>query len=247
MLELFLFTFLLLLARFLSTALVIHLFLPLGGWAWGFGLAAALAVALTPLTHLTTPMAMQVSGWAVSQECLLGACYGVALTLTLAVFRWMGSLASASLPQGPTAAEDPAGQPPVQRLFFLLAIACFLSVRGDQLVLDQILSSLHRYPPGESYLTPDLAAALVGTLSASMRFASAIAAPLLAATILSHFVLGMMCRTLPAAWTACVGTGWTATIFTGVAWLGLLGLTWTLPQQLPWLWQSFATCLFGSS
>jgi flagellar biosynthetic protein FliR len=225
----------LLVIRFFVGLLVIP-----GGWSWlGLVWRAMAAVVLSLVTLPAISARNPVTAWstdvpwsllpAVAQEVVLGLALGTGLSLIwssaslIGRLAWSGTLADA----GPEADTDPG----LRMLMTLVAVAFFFGIRGDHLLIRQVLLLCDRFPVAEVQLSRDWAAPFVQILTAVFRFSLGLALPLIATNLMAHLALGFLLRSVPEFLVPGVGrTVQLAAMTCGLALL-LTGLAWIYRDQ----------------
>ncbi len=216
--------YLLLLIRFLVCALLV----PLGPGGWAMFARFVLAVGATILTApwMRQDMAMQGEPFLLlaARECWLGLCFGAGLAL---VFSFADLAARFALASDEREADPDADNGSlVRRLLQLLAIAFFLQIQGDHVMLQQLIHASQMFPIGAHHVQADLLASLGRTLQVVLSASLQVGLPLLATSLFSSVVVDLASRSLPALWLTGLGPNikrlggllGLAIVLSGVAW-----------------------------
>jgi len=97
--------------------------------------------------------------------------------------------------------------PMMSRAFQYLAITVFALIGGLNVLVTSLLDTFVTIPLGTVGFQPDIAYSLVVILSMSFNLALRVAAPVLVATLITMFVLGLLGKTLPQLNLMSVGFG----------------------------------------
>jgi flagellar biosynthetic protein FliR len=97
--------------------------------------------------------------------------------------------------------------PLMSRAYQFLAITVFALIGGLNVLVTSLLDTFVSIPLGTIGFNPEVAYSLVVILSTSFNLALRIAAPVLVATLISLFVIGLLNKTLPQLSLMTVGFG----------------------------------------
>ena len=146
----------------------------------------------------------------IAAELLIGLALGLGLYILFAGVALAGELIGQV--GGLLAAQifDPVSGdqvPLLSRAYQFLAIAVFALVGGLHVTVTSLLDTFVSIPVGTIGFQPDVAYALVVILGVSFNLALRIAAPVLAAVLISLLVIGLLSKTLPQLNLMSVGFG----------------------------------------
>ncbi|MGD9857570.1 MAG: flagellar biosynthetic protein FliR, partial [Planctomycetaceae bacterium] len=141
-------------------------------------------------------------------ELALGAALGLGVALLLSAMLLAGALVDQQL--GLSLADEMNPELKIStaiggRLLYLLGVAAFVCAGGHVLLTTALMDSFAAIPVGFGSLPPPLAETLNSLVQQSLLLALRVAAPLLAAAMLTSFALGVLGRTLPQLQSLAVG------------------------------------------
>ena len=160
------------------------------------------------LTFVTYPMVQQIRFeptlttifLSILNEVTFGFFTGIALQMIFMLLEFAGELISFVM--GLTMANilDPTTgkqTPVISQFFNIVAITIFLVLNGHHLVLLLIAKSLHSMPFGEFFHMRNMAEYLIKEMGNYFRLGFSLAFPILAISILSDVIFGMIMKSMP--------------------------------------------------
>lgn len=169
-----------------------------------------------------------------SREAVLGLVLGGALWLLIgglqAAGQLIGQISGLSMAQL-FDVRSPEGTPLLGRLFELTAIGTFLLSGGQRQVMSALLDSFQWMPPGAVGVSGGLLTVLLEIAGQAFSLALRVAAPVLAALLLTTLLLGILSRTVPQ-WNAMT-IGPSVNLFVALAVLAVClgGGMWIFQEQ----------------
>ncbi len=145
---------------------------------------------------------------AVAREGLIGLLIGATVQLIITGLQLGGEMITSTSGMQLGDAVDPttsSSMPTVARLVGLLVTAVMLLVGGHRLLLGILLESFRSVPAGNVQFHQSMMDLVVGQLSAGMASGVRVAAPVIAALLLSNLVTGLISRTLPQINVLAIG------------------------------------------
>ncbi len=144
---------------------------------------------------------------AVSREALIGLLIGTTIQLVITGIQVGAEVTSISGAIGGASTEDERGQsmPVLARFVGLLVVAVMFACGGHRLIVNVLLDSFTRLPPGNVTLSDSMLTLIIDQLTGGMAAGLRIAAPVVAALLLSNLVIGLVSRTLPQLNVLAVG------------------------------------------
>jgi flagellar biosynthesis protein FliR len=181
---------------------------------WSVGVTAMMALLIAPLHRV--PAGLEGSDpqqhFAVfGYELLLGLALGTGFAFLLAGLQITGALLAQL--SGLTWADqaDPTtswqGETGVQRYFTMLAFAIFLVSGGHRAMLQTLLESFSRIPPGTWTANIDASRLLMDLLAHSLQLGIRVAAPIAFCLMVSTFILAILARAAPYMGALGMGVG----------------------------------------
>jgi len=137
---------------------------------------------------------------AIINEATFGFFTGIALQMIFMILSFAGELVSFVMGLTMANIVDPSSgqQTPVMGQFFnIVAITIFLGVDGHHLMLLLISKSLHNMPFGEFFHMRSMAEYLLNEMSKYFILGFSLAFPILAISILSDIIFGMIMKSMP--------------------------------------------------
>ncbi len=135
-----------------------------------------------------------------AQEVLLGILIGFAARLVFAAVQFGGQIVGFQMGLGIVSVMDPQFETQVSvvsQLEFLLAMLLFVSAGGDRILLEAFARNLGALPPGQWWAQGSVVRVLVVLSGEVFRLGLALAAPVVAALVCAHIVLGVFARAVP--------------------------------------------------
>lgn len=145
---------------------------------------------------------------ALAREGLIGLLIGATIQLIITGMQLGGEAITSTSGMQLGDAIDPtssSSMPAVARLVGLLVTALFLILGGHRILLGVLLDSFQALPAGDVQFHDSMMALLVDQLSAGMAAGVRVAAPVVAALLLSNLVTGLISRTLPQINVLAIG------------------------------------------
>lgn len=227
--------YLLLLIRFLVCATLV----PFGSGGWAMLARLVLAAGATFLTAPWMRQDVAIQGepflLLAARECWLGLCFGAGLALVCSFADLAARFALASDERDADPDAENGGL--IRRLLQLLAVAFFLQVQGDHVMLQQLIHASQMFPIGGRHVQADLLASLGRTLQVVLSASLQVGLPVLATSLFASVIVDLASRSLPALWLTGLGANLKRLG-------GLLGLTIVL-SGLAWHFQQSWTQVLG--
>lgn len=145
---------------------------------------------------------------AVAREGLIGLLIGATIQLIVTGLQLAGEAISSTGGMQLGDAVDPttsSSMPSMARLVGLLVTAVLLAVGGHRLILELLLDSFRALPAGNVTFHDSMLTLIVDQLTAGTAAGVRVAAPVLAALLLSNLVTGLISRTLPQINVLAIG------------------------------------------
>lgn len=145
---------------------------------------------------------------AVAREGLIGLLIGATIQLIVTGLQLGGEAITSTGGMQLGDAVDPtssASMTSVARLVGLLVTAVMLTVGGHRVLLGVLLDSFQSLPAGHVQFHDSMMTLVVDQLSAGMAAGLRVAAPVVAALLLSNLITGLISRTLPQINVLAIG------------------------------------------
>jgi len=145
---------------------------------------------------------------AIGREALIGMLIGATIQLIVTGMQLGGEAITNTGGMQLGDALDPttaSAMPSVARLVGLLVTVIMLSIGGHRILLGVLIDSFDPLPAGNVVFHDSMMTLVVDQLSAGMEAGVRIAAPVLAALLLSNLVTGLISRTLPQINVLAIG------------------------------------------
>jgi flagellar biosynthetic protein FliR len=145
---------------------------------------------------------------AVAREGLIGLLIGATVQLIITGMQLGGEAITSTGGMQLGDAIDPtssSSMPSVARLVGLLVTALMLIMGGHRILLGVLLDSFKALPAGHVQFHDSMMTLVVDQLSAGMAAGVRVAAPVIAALLLSNLVTGLISRTLPQINVLAIG------------------------------------------
>ncbi len=165
----------------------------------------ASATPVQDLPHIDNLLELAI---AIAREGLIGLLIGATVQLIITGLQMGGEMITSTGGMQLGDAVDPttsSSMPSVARLVGLLVTAVMLLVGGHRILLSVLLESFYAVPAGNVVFHDSMMDLVVGQLSAGMASGVRIAAPVIAALLLSNLVTGLISRTLPQINVLAIG------------------------------------------
>lgn len=147
-------------------------------------------------------------GIAVAREGLIGLLIGLTIQLIITGLQLGGEAVTSTGGMQLGDAVDPttsSNMPSVARLVGLMVTAVMLLAGGHRILLGLLLDSFTALPPGNVQFYDSMMVLVLDQLSAGMAAGMRVAAPVVAALLLSNIVTGLISRTLPQINVLAIG------------------------------------------
>jgi flagellar biosynthetic protein FliR len=145
---------------------------------------------------------------AIAREALIGLLIGATVQLIITGLQLGGEAITSTGGMQLGDAVDPtssASMPSIARLVGMLVTAIMLAIGGHRIVLNLLLESFEAMPAGHVEFRSSMMTLVVDQLSAGMSAGLRVAAPVIAALLLSNLVTGLISRTLPQINVLAIG------------------------------------------
>jgi flagellar biosynthetic protein FliR len=145
---------------------------------------------------------------AVAREGLIGLLIGLTIQLIITGLQLGGEAITSTGGMQLGDAVDPttsSNMPSVARLVGLMVTAVMLLVGGHRILLGLLLESFEALPPGNVKFHDSMMVLVIDQLTAGMAAGLRVAAPVIAALLLSNIVTGLISRTLPQINVLAIG------------------------------------------
>ncbi|MGB0595140.1 MAG: flagellar biosynthetic protein FliR [Rubripirellula sp.] len=145
---------------------------------------------------------------AIAREALIGLLIGATVQLIITGLQLGGEAITSTSGMQLGDAVDPtssASMPSIARLVGMLVTAIMLAIGGHRIVLKLLLESFEAMPAGHVEFRSSMMTLVVDQLSAGMSAGLRVAAPVIAALLLSNLVTGLISRTLPQINVLAIG------------------------------------------
>jgi len=145
---------------------------------------------------------------AVAREGLIGMLIGATIQLLITGLQLSGEAISSTGGMQLGDAVDPttrSSMPAIARLVGLMVTAVMLAIGGHRMVLQVLLDSFVALPPGYVLFQDSMMTLIVDQLTAGMAAGIRVAAPVVAALLLSNLITGLISRTLPQINVLAIG------------------------------------------
>lgn len=145
---------------------------------------------------------------AIAREALIGMLIGSTIQLIVTGIQLGGEAITSTGGMQLGDAVDPTSQssmPSVARLVGLLVTAVMLVVGGHRILLGVLLDSFSALPPGNVHFKDSMMGLVIDQLAAGTAAGVRVAAPVVAALLLSNLITGLISRTLPQINVLAIG------------------------------------------
>ena len=196
--------------------------------------ALMLAVVVTPLVATGDPPSVVslaelfVLG---CREALLGVSIGLAIRILFAGFMLSGALAgqtSGLRMANVTDPENATSTPVLSRFLEIATLATFFLIGGHRQVIRVLIDSLQWSPPGTEFGWTGMVHALVEIMTQSFVVAIRLAAPVVAALLLTILVIGLISRTVPQLNSLSIGLSFQSLVLLAMLTCSLGSVSWVL-------------------
>lgn len=145
---------------------------------------------------------------AVAREALIGLLIGATVQLIITGLQLGGEAITSTGGMQLGAAIDPttsSSMPSVARLVGILVTAVMLAIGGHRILLGILMDSFNALPAGRVEFSDSMMTLIVDQLTSGTAAGVRLAAPVLAALLLSNLVTGLISRTLPQINVLAIG------------------------------------------
>ncbi|MCD8213983.1 MAG: flagellar type III secretion system protein FliR, partial [Campylobacter sp.] len=133
-------------------------------------------------------------------EAILGLCAGILLTIVFATLQMAGEQISMVMGFSMATVLDPqtgTSSPVIANLINFLALLTFLAFDGHHLLLQFYAASLAHVPLGDFYPRVGVMSYVIKTFSNLFIFGFILSFPIIALSLLSDSIFGMLMKTMP--------------------------------------------------
>jgi len=145
---------------------------------------------------------------AIGREALIGMLIGATIQLIVTGMQLGGEAITSTSGMQLGDAVDPttsSNMPAVARLVGMLVTAIMLAIGGHRVLLGVLLDSFDALPAGHVVFHDSMMTLVIDQLSAGMSAGVRVAAPVIAALLLSNLVTGLISRTMPQINVLAIG------------------------------------------
>lgn len=145
---------------------------------------------------------------AIGREALIGLLIGATVQLIITGIQLSGEIITGTggLQLGQSA-DPQTGErmPTMARMVGLLVAAVMLAAGGHRMVFGALLESFREMPPGQVVINDSMLTLIIDQLTAGMVAGIQVAAPVVAALLLTNLITGLISRTMPQINVLAVG------------------------------------------
>ncbi|WP_456381747.1 flagellar biosynthetic protein FliR [Hydrogenimonas sp.] len=160
-----------------------------------------LALVLYPLVPVTPePVAISTFFMALFFEILTGLIAGVVLNIVFGIFSYAGEQIAFVMGFSLASTMDPQSQiqsPLVSQFLTMMALLVLLAFDGHHMILIWMVEAVKEAPPGRFPLDPDIFDYVIGAMGNLFVVGFSIAFPIVALSLLSDIIFGMLMKTMP--------------------------------------------------
>lgn len=134
------------------------------------------------------------------KEAAVGFLMGFIVFIMFSAVYVLGEIVDFEMGFGIVSVLDPqinTQVPILGNFFYILTILIFLNINGHHILLDMLMRSFEVLPAGEPVLMQDLLYSILESFYAMFEAGVRMSIPLIFATFLADFALGIMARTVP--------------------------------------------------
>lgn len=164
--------------------------------------------AQTPLDQLPGVDHLPELAILIAREAMIGLLIGATIQLIVTGLQLAGEAITSTSGMQLGDAVDPttsSSMPSLARLVGLLVTAVMLAVGGHRVLLKVLMQSFEALPAGAVTFRESMMTLVVEQLAAGMASGVRVAAPVIAALLLSNLVTGLVSRTLPQINVLAIG------------------------------------------
>ncbi|WP_462106880.1 flagellar biosynthetic protein FliR [Campylobacter concisus] len=162
-------------------------------------LVFALCIVLFPLSH-AHEHAINFLFMEILSEVILGLCAGLLLNIVFAILQMAGEQISMVMGFSMASVLDPqtgTNSPVIANILNFIALLAFLMLDGHHLILQFYSTSLSAIPLGDFYPRSDVMSYALKLFGNLFMFGFVLAFPIIALSILSDAIFGMLMKTMP--------------------------------------------------
>jgi len=160
-----------------------------------------LAIVLYPVIPVTPePPTTSEFFAAILSEVIMGLLAGLAMNIVFAIISYAGDIVSFVMGFSMASVIDPQTQqqsPLVGQFFLLMATVVMLSFNGHYMILLWMVDALKTAPLGDIVMNHSMFDYLMNAMSGLFKFGFSIAFPIIALSLLSDVIFGMLMKTMP--------------------------------------------------
>jgi flagellar biosynthetic protein FliR len=200
-------------------------------------LTLAVAALMTPLqSHVSLPTGISFSGLIplLTEELMVGVCLGLGAQLMFAAAQVAGQLAGqlGGMQMADTLNPTSGTNAPLfAQLLDLTTLGIFVVLGGPGQLLNAILITFHRVPPGQAEIPIYFVHYYVALLASGFEMGIRMGAPMMLALCMSMVLLGIMGRVLPQLNVLQVGFNLNAAVMMMSLLLSLHAGFWAVADQ----------------
>ena len=162
-------------------------------------LVFAICIVLFPLSH-THEHAINFLIMEILSEAMLGLCAGLLLNIVFAILQMAGEQISMIMGFSMASVLDPqtgTNSPVIANILNFIALLAFLMLDGHHLILQFYSTSLSAIPLGDFYPRSGVMSYALKLFGNLFMFGFVLAFPIIALSILSDAIFGMLMKTMP--------------------------------------------------
>ena len=162
-------------------------------------LVFALCIVLFPLSH-THEHSINFLIMEILSEAMLGLCAGLLLNIVFAILQMAGEQISMIMGFSMASVLDPqtgTNSPVIANILNFIALLAFLMLDGHHLILQFYSTSLSAIPLGDFYPRSGVMSYALKLFGNLFMFGFVLAFPIIALSILSDAIFGMLMKTMP--------------------------------------------------
>jgi flagellar biosynthetic protein FliR len=160
-----------------------------------------LAIVLYPVVPVTPePPTASAFFAAILSEVIMGLLAGLAMNIVFGIISYAGEMISFVMGFSMATIIDPQTQvqsPLVAQFLLLMATVVMLSFNGHYMILVWMVESINKAPLGDIIMNHSMFDYLMNAMSGLFMFGFSIAFPIIALSLLSDVIFGMLMKTMP--------------------------------------------------
>ncbi|MDN5330931.1 MAG: flagellar biosynthesis protein FliR [Tepidanaerobacteraceae bacterium] len=165
------------------------------------GLSALIVSIIYPVVDkIAVPYALWETVALFVKEIAVGLLMGFVVLIMFSAVYIFGEIVDFEMGFGIVSVIDPqinTQVPILGNFFYILTILVFLTINGHHILLSTLIKSFEVLPPGEQVLRQNLLYGVLESFYAMFEAGVKMSIPLISATLLADFALGIMARTVP--------------------------------------------------